>query len=202
MADQQWTSTEVLAWSRADGPDRSTGGPSRWVLGAVGATLAVTIAGILATDTLCPEHRLWVQTLATLAIVLSITSVVQIMRAQASAGLFALGASVLGVAIGLIDAVHAPERGQLIAAAFGFAALASAGISLRIRALRNWDDDLAVAHTAGSLDQSIGSIESVGSVRSVEHVDPVVEQGAPAPSAPVVGASPSAPASFVERVRR
>lgn len=150
MAEPQWTSTEVLAWSRADGPDRSSEGPSRWALGAVGATLAVTISGIVATDTLCPDHRLWVQSLATVAIALSVTSVVQILRAQASAGIFALGASVLGMAIGLIDAVHAPERGRLIAAAFGFAAIASAGISLRLRAMRRWDDELAVAHTAGT----------------------------------------------------
>lgn len=148
MSQPQWTSTEVLAWSRADGPDRPSEGPSRWALGVVGATLAVTTTGILATDTLCPEHRLWVQTLATVAIVLSITSVVQILRAQASAGLFALGASVMGVAIGLIDAVHAPSRGRVIAAAFALAAVASAGIALRIRAMRRYDGDLAAAHRA------------------------------------------------------
>ncbi len=192
MADQQWRSTEVLAWSRADGPERSKEGPSRWALGAVGATLAVTITGIVASDTLCPDHRLWVQALATVAIVLSITSVVQIMRAQSSAGLFALGASVLGVAIGLIDAVHAPDRGRVIAAAFGFAALASAGISLRIRAMRAWDDQLARAHTAGigaaPIDEAVGSTTA-----------------GPAGSAGPVASAPDAgrvPVPSAERVRR
>lgn len=176
MSQQQWTSTEVLAWSRADGPDRPSEGPSRWALGAVAATLAVTTTGILATDTLCPEHRLWVQTLATVAIVLSITSVVQILRAQASAGLFALGASVMGVAIGLIDAVHSPSRGRLIAAAFALAAMASAGIALRIRAMRRYDDRLAAAHRVDgeSIEASVAETEtSAGASVPTDEVAPV-----------------------------
>ena len=170
MSDQKWTSTEVLAWSRGDGPERPSAGPSRWALGAVAATLAVTISGILATDTLCPDHRLWVQTLATVAIALSVTSVIQILRAHASAGLFALAASLVGVGIGLIDAVHAPSRGRLIAAAFALAAVASAGIALRLRSLRAWDDRFGVAHTAlsvGDAPLELDNTEGVGDVTAV-----------------------------------
>jgi len=176
MAEQQWTSTEVLAWSRADGPDRPAEGPSRWALGAVGATLALTVGGILASDTFCPEHRAWVQGLAVVAITLSIASVVQLLRAQASAGVLALGASLVGVAIGAIDAVHAPARGWLIAGLFGFAALASAGIALRLRALRAWDDRFADAHRAtGTAVATVGSTEAVtGSVDRADAPAPAV----------------------------
>lgn len=176
MAEQhvKWQASEVLAWSRADGPARPSDVPSRWALGAVGITLAVVVSGILVTDTLCPDHRLWVQALATVSITAAIASVVQIMRAQASAGLFALFASLSGVAIGLIDAVHAPSRGRLVAAGFALAAVASAGIALRIRALRRWDDRLAIAHRAdvGPMDAATPGEAAVGeAIGSVDQVE-------------------------------
>ncbi|MBX3312936.1 MAG: hypothetical protein KF906_01340 [Actinobacteria bacterium] len=166
MAEQreQWRASEVLAWSRADGPDRPSEGPSRWALGALGITLAVVVGGIMLADTLCPEHRAWVQALATVSIALAIASVVQIMRAQASAGLFALLASLSGVAIGLIDAVHNPSQGRLVAAGFALAAVASAGIALRIRSLRSWDARLATAHLAGDEPADVASVEGDGPV--------------------------------------
>jgi len=110
--------------------------------------LTVTLAGILASDALCPDHRAWVQTLASVAIVGAVVAIVQVVRGQASAALFALGASLVGIAIGVIDAVHDPGRGTLIAIGFAAAAAGSAAIALRMGSVTRWSDDLATAHVA------------------------------------------------------
>lgn len=151
MGEQKWVRSDTYGWADRDGP-RPPAAPNAFVVGGLGGTLAVTLAGILGTDTLCPEHRVWVQSLASVALAFSVAAVVQVLRREASAVWFAGIGSVLGVAIGVIDAVHAPERGRLVALGFGLAAVASLGLAARMWRLRVWDRELALAHRAGPGD--------------------------------------------------
>ncbi|MBW3558017.1 MAG: hypothetical protein KY454_13870, partial [Actinobacteria bacterium] len=94
---------------------------------------------IMFTDALCPEHRAWVQTLAGLAMVGVITSIVGLLRGWASAPLLTVASAALGAGIGIIDAVHSPVRGGFIAAAFAVAVALSAWLALRQVPLLRWD---------------------------------------------------------------
>lgn len=150
MAGSEWRSSEVLAWSRHDGPGDPPVPPSRWLVGGVGGGLTVAFLGVLSSDTLCPDHRMWVDVLATFAVVSAAVAVTQVVRNQASAGLFTLIASAMGVAIGLLEAVHEPTRGRLIVAVFALVALGSGIVSFRLHQLAAWDRRLADAHRVAS----------------------------------------------------
>ena len=148
MEQQRWQQTETLAWTANDSPGRPPRSPSRWITGSVAATLAVTLTGIIATDALCPDHRAWVQFLASVAIVGAVVAIAQSLRDQPSAPLFAMGASIVGIAIGLIDASHDPGRGTLIAIGFAVAGLGSSIVAFRMDQLSRWGAKLADAHVA------------------------------------------------------
>lgn len=144
---QRWQSSEVLAWSENDGPGRPPVA-SRWIVGGVAVALTATLTGILSTDALCPDHRLWVQTLASVAIFSAVVAIVQVVRAQPSAIVFALISSVLGVAIGMIDAIHDPGRGMLISLGFAIAGLGGIAVAFRMQHLAKWGAHLSTSHLA------------------------------------------------------
>lgn len=165
MHEQRWQQTEVLAWTENDSPGRPPRSPSRWLTGSVAATLAVTLTGIIATDALCPDHRAWVQGLASLAIVGAVVAIAQSLRDQPSAPLFAMGSAVVGIAIGLIDAAHDPGRGMLIALGFAVAGLGSSIVAFRMDQLSRWGAKLAEAHVAPvDLEDRVVAVAAPGSV--------------------------------------
>lgn len=175
MGGTEWKQGEVLAWSRHDGPGDAPRAPGRWLLGGVAGALSVTFVGIVGSDTLCPDHRAWVQMLGSVALVTSVVAVAQVLRNQASAALLALVAAGLGVAIGLLDAVHSPTRGSLILLGFAVAAVGSAIVSFRLLRLGAWDQRLAVAHRAPD-------------VGPVARTSPTAADGARSePARPVIG---------------
>lgn len=145
MARQGWRSTEVLAWTEREGPGRPPGAPPAALWTATAATLGVVFSVILFTDTLCPEHRMWVQTLASAALIGVVCSIVGLLRGWAGAPLLTMGSAALGGAIGLIDAVHAPLRGGFIAAAFVVALVLSTWLTVRQLPLLRWDRALRQA---------------------------------------------------------
>ena len=170
MDQQVWQQTEVLAWSEGDGPGRPPVA-SRWIIGGVAAALTVTLTGILATDALCPDHRAWVQTLASVAIFSAAVAVVQVLRSQPSAVVFALVSSVLGVAIGIIDAIHDPGRGMLIALGFAVAGVGSVIVAFRMQHLARWGADLSTAHLASDdLEPSTSFETAVPEAGEVAHL--------------------------------
>lgn len=139
MADRTWRSTQVFAWTEGDGPGRAPRPPATWMWTTTAATLGVVFSVIFVTDTLCPEHRAWVQNLATLALVGVVVSIVGLVRGWAVAPLLTVASAGLGAVIGLIDAVHAPVRGGAIAVGFGLAVLFGAWLALRQLPLAAWD---------------------------------------------------------------
>ncbi|HEY8547142.1 MAG TPA: hypothetical protein VIL36_18910 [Acidimicrobiales bacterium] len=135
----EWREVETFAWTEGDGPGRPPGGPNRLLTTVVGGGLAAAFTAMIATDTLCPEHRAWVMTLATLALAATVTAAVGLLRGWAIAGPLALVATVSGMAIGMIDAVHDVQRGRAITATF--AALTAGALVLLGRqvALLRWE---------------------------------------------------------------
>lgn len=133
-----WYSQEVLAWTGHDGPGRPPRGASPLLLGAVAAGLGVVYLGLLFTDTLCPEHRAWVEGVAGVSVVLAGSAVVGLLRGWASGPLLAVGATLGGVAIGVLDAVHDPTRGRVIALLFAALAVASLALGASNVRLRRW----------------------------------------------------------------
>ena len=139
MSKRDWRPTAVVAWTEREGPGRPPAGAGTWMWTATAATLGVVISAIFLTDALCPDHRVWVQSLAVLAIFGSVTAIVGLTRAWAAAPLLTIGVAVLGALIGAIDAEHSPLRGGLIAAGFLVALAFSAWLALRQAPLVAWD---------------------------------------------------------------
>lgn len=135
----RWQSGEVLAFTEREGPGRPPAGPSRWSAGTLAGVLGVTFAGVLSSDTLCPDHRAWVQTLAGVAFLGVITAVVALWRGWAAGPLLTLVAGLAGIAIGFLDAVHSPTRGRLVAVGFAAATMLAAVMAWRAWRLAHWD---------------------------------------------------------------
>jgi hypothetical protein len=136
---EHWRSTETIAWTERDGAGRApwAPGPAAWM--ASGAALTAVLGVLLFSDTLCPEHRAWVQVLGLISIVAAGTSLVGIIRGSSWAPMGTVAAACGGVGIGLIDAVHAPGRGWLVAGLFALAAAGAAVLAARQLALARWE---------------------------------------------------------------
>ena len=121
-----WRSTERLAWTEREGPGRPPGGVGPWYLASLATILGSALGVILFSDTLCPEHRAWVQMLGTVGIAVSIAAFVALMRNSASGPVLTLAGAVAGIGIGGIDALHAPLRGAIVLGAFSLLAVLTA----------------------------------------------------------------------------
>jgi hypothetical protein len=135
----EWRSDGVVAWTEREGPGRPPAGPGRGLTTALSAGLALLFCGILFTDLLCPEHRLWVQALGAAAIVGALVTAIGLARGWGSAAFVALPTTVCGVAVGLIDSVHAIERGRIVAVAFALLTLGAIWLMWRQVVLFAWD---------------------------------------------------------------
>ena len=121
-----WRSTERLAWTEREGPGRPPGGVRPWYLASLATILGSTLGVILFSDTLCPEHRAWVQLLGTVGIAVSAAAFVALLRNSASGPVLTLAGAVAGIGIGALDALHAPLRGSILLGAFSLLAIMTA----------------------------------------------------------------------------
>lgn len=137
MADLDWQATEVLAWTAHDGPPHAPAADPSWMWTTTAGTLAVAFAAIFFTDVICPEYEIRIDpALALTGVGVSIAGLV---LGWAKAPLLTVATAALGVGVGLNDAVHAPLRGGMIAAAFLVAMLVSAWLAVRQVRLLAWD---------------------------------------------------------------
>ncbi|HET6954136.1 MAG TPA: hypothetical protein VFI47_27470 [Acidimicrobiales bacterium] len=134
-----WRSSGVLAWTEHDGPGRPPRAPGRGLSFALAATLGVILAGMLSTDTLCPDHRNWVLALGTAGLVGTVVAITGLVKGWAVAPYLTLAVSFTGISIGLIDAIHDPTRGRLIALGFGACAALAAVLAGGTVPLALWD---------------------------------------------------------------
>ena len=106
---------------------------------AIGVGLVCIFSAILFTDTLCPEHRVWVQVLASAALVGTVVTGVGLLRGWATAPALSVLVTTCGMAIGVLDAAHAADRGVAITVAFGALWLGSVMLVYRAIRLFLWD---------------------------------------------------------------
>ncbi|HZI44390.1 MAG TPA: hypothetical protein VFD53_04160, partial [Ilumatobacter sp.] len=110
----EWRSGDTLAWTRRDGVTPPPKGANRWLLGSLALSLTGVWIGMLSTDALCPDHRLWVQTLGTVALVAAVWAIVGLVGQRSWAVLAALASALFGIAVGVIDMVHSQTRGAIL----------------------------------------------------------------------------------------
>jgi len=142
--------------------------------------MSLVFFGIMSSDTLCPEHRAWVLLLGGASLIAAGVAIVGLIDGWAGAPLLALASALGGVGIGLIDAVHNPSRGRLIALGFGVAFAMACGLVWRQARQRRWDR--SVARALRPLDAAMAAPTAA-----------VPAPGAPVPGAPDRGAPVSRP---------
>lgn len=138
-----WKTGDLLAYTEREGPGRPPSASPTWMMGTLVGVVGITLVGLLSSDTLCPDHRAWVEALAGIGFLAIVGSLIALVRGSATAPLLTLLASSLGVTIGLLDAAHSATRGRLIALGFGVALVLAAMASLRAARLRHWDQQVA-----------------------------------------------------------
>jgi hypothetical protein len=145
MADEHWRSDELLAWTERDGPGRGPKGPHRraWLL--VAGSLSVVFMGLMSSESLCPEHRLWVLLLGGASFIAAGTAIVGLLDGWAGAPLLTLFSALGGVGVGLIDAIHAPTRGRLTALGFAVVLVGATCLVIRQERQRRWDRRVAAS---------------------------------------------------------
>jgi uncharacterized membrane protein HdeD (DUF308 family) len=94
---------------------------------------------MMSYDTLCSQHRSWVVLLGVLGFMGTAAAIVGLVQARALAPLFTVFVAITGVSMGLIDAVHDPNRGRLIVLGFGATAVLGALLTARAVPLALWD---------------------------------------------------------------
>jgi len=173
----EWRSGDTLAWTRHDGVTPPPTGANRWLLGSLALSLSGVWIGMISTDALCPDHRLWVETLGTVALVAAVWAIVGLVGQRSWAVVAALAAALFGIAAGFIDMIHSPTRGAILSISFGVVAIGVliAAVPMLRSALwvRHAERQLApvepwtvadeTAASSGVADQAAAPHESTGS---------------------------------------
>lgn len=137
--DEQWEPSPIVGWTESDGPGQVPPATPRLVGAAAAASLCVAVIGFLTSTSVCPEHALWIDVSASLAVVLAITAIVATVKASTLGPPLALGASVLGASVAAIGLVHEVTRARVVVSAFAAAGLLSAYGAMRSWAMRRWE---------------------------------------------------------------
>jgi hypothetical protein len=175
---EAWRETPIVAWTQHDGVGRLPNRQRRVTLLVLAGALTAVWLVLLGVDAFCPEHRAWVQTLAVGALVTSIASITGLVTSRAWSPFATCATAILGIVVGLIDAVHSPPRGALIATAFGCVALVVGVLSIgMVRNLR-WDAEagsLMANDVSAAGEFTKAGAEAVGDVGAGQLVHDFVE---------------------------
>jgi hypothetical protein len=147
---------------------------NRWFFGAIALSMAGVWIGMLATDALCPDHRMWVQTFGTVASVSAVASIFGLASQRFWAPLAALASALLGIAVGFIDAVHSPTRGALISIAFAVVSVVVLVASVPQLRLALW-----LRRASAELQAEPAELTTVGAATSERSPVPVPERDQP-----------------------
>jgi hypothetical protein len=165
-----WRSSEVVAWTQHDGVGTPPRGPGRAASLTLAGALAAVLVGIGSYDTLCPEHRSWVFLLAGVALVGTVAAIVGLIQGWAMAPLFTVAVALTGVSIGLIDAVHEPTAGRVIALGFGACAVLAAVLAARGVPLAMWDRRVRRGLMSPRVPQDAPQPDTVASPAPADHL--------------------------------
>jgi hypothetical protein len=106
---------------------------------ASAAALGVALFAVLTANTVCPEHALWIDGLATATAILVVAAVTTTLLASVLAPVLTLAACSGGMAIAAIDAVHGVTRSRLIALACAVAGGIAAFSVVKSARIRSWE---------------------------------------------------------------
>lgn len=143
--DDRWRADQLLAWTERDGPGRPPAGPPRLAYLGLAGTLGAILLGMLSADTLCPEHRMWVQHFATAGTAVGVAAVIALIRHRSAGVALALVSAAFGMGIGVIDTVHSSTRGGVLALVFAFTALLACVLAVSQHRLARFGRTVAAA---------------------------------------------------------
>ena len=137
--ESKWEPGPVVAWTESDGPGQLPPVAPRRV--SIAAAIAAGVAGwgFLTAGDVCPGHSMLIEAVGTVALVLTFIGVVAAARASTAAAPLILAASVCGLAIGVVDALHDVTRSRLVATGFAIAAVAAAFSAVGSVRMVHWD---------------------------------------------------------------
>ena len=137
--ESEWEPGPVVAWTESDGPGQLPPVAPRRV--SIAAAIAAGVAGwgFLTAGDVCPGHSMLIEAVGTVALVLTFIGVVAAVRASAAAAPLILAASVCGLSIGVVDALHDVTRSRLVATGFAIAAVAAAFSAVGSVRMVHWD---------------------------------------------------------------
>ncbi len=137
--ESEWEPGPVVAWTESDGPGRQPPVAPRRV--SVAAAIAAGVAGwgFITANDVCPGHSMLIEAVGSIAIVLTFVGVVAAFRASAAAAPLILAASVCGLAIGVVDALHDVTRSRLVATGFAIAAVVAAFSAITSVRMVRWE---------------------------------------------------------------
>jgi hypothetical protein len=128
---------------------------------ASAAALGVALFALLTANTVCPEHALWIDGLATVTGILVVAAVTTTLLASALAPVLTLAACSGGMAIAAVDVVHGVTRSRLIALACAIAGAIAAFSVVKSARIRRWEASaLAPADTPSAPDLRDGASDS------------------------------------------
>ena len=134
-----WEPGPVVAWTESDGPGKLPPVAPRRVSVAAAIAAGVAAWGFVTANDVCPGHSMLIEAVGSIAIVLTFVGVVAAFRASAAAAPLILAASVCGLAIGVVDALHDVTRSRLIATGFAVAAVAAAFSAVASVRMVQWE---------------------------------------------------------------
>ena len=134
-----WVPGPVVAWTESDGPGQLPPVASRRVVVAAAIAAGVAGWGFITADDVCPGHSLLIEAVGSVAIVLTFVGVVAAVRASAAAAPLILAASVCGLSIGVVDALHDVTRSRLVAIGFAVSAVAAAFSAVASARMVHWE---------------------------------------------------------------
>ena len=137
--ESEWVPGPVVAWTESDGPGQLPPVAPRRV--SVAAAIAAGVAGwgFITANDVCPGHSMLIEAVGSIAIVLTFIGVVAAVRASAAAAPLILAASVCGLSIGIVDALHDVTRSRLVATGFAVAAVAAAFSAVGSARMMHWE---------------------------------------------------------------
>jgi hypothetical protein len=135
----RWTPGPLIAWTESDGPGPVPPAAPRRLMFASAAALGVALFAVLTANTVCPEHALWIDGLATATVILVVAAVTTTLLASVLAPVLTLAACSGGMAIAAIDAVHGVTRSRLIALACAIAGGIAAFSVVKSARIRRWE---------------------------------------------------------------
>jgi hypothetical protein len=148
---------------------------------AVAIALGVALVGILTSSSVCPDHALWIDIVASLTIVLGTTAIIATVKSSAAGPVLALAAAMGGITVASIGLAHEVTRSRLVLTGFSVAAIASAYTAVAALRVRQWESSV-LGDAIAPIDVATAPRQPDSLVSEPAEVVQAVEEQSPLPS--------------------